>query len=145
MDRRDELEQQIWEFVYGLLPEDEAAAVRRRIAAEPDVARLHDGVRRQAALLAEAAKLELPPIPLQRPGSRKTRRPQLTTLPRPPRPSPSPPPAPLDVGSTGPSAWRLPCCCATSAWPASKPVGSAAKSPAGRPKRCWLTSPSVPS
>lgn len=68
MDRRDELEQQIWDFVYDLLPEDEAAAVRRRIAAEPDVARVHDDVRRQAALLAQAARLELPPIPLQRPG-----------------------------------------------------------------------------
>ena len=69
MDRRDELEQQIWEFVYDLLPQDEAAALRRRIAAEPDVARVHDGVRRQVALLAEAAKLELPPIPLQRPDA----------------------------------------------------------------------------
>lgn len=70
MDRRDELEQQIWEFVYDLLPEDEAATVRRRIAAEPDAARLHDDVRRQAALLAQAARLELPPIPLQRPAAK---------------------------------------------------------------------------
>ena len=69
MDRRDQLEQQIWEFVYDLLPEDEAAALRRRIAAEPDVTRLYDEVRRQAALLAAAAKLELPPIPLQHPGA----------------------------------------------------------------------------
>lgn len=69
MDRRDELEQQIWEFVYDLLPEDEAAAVRRRIAAESEVARLHDEVRRQVALLAEAAKLELPPIPLPHPDA----------------------------------------------------------------------------
>jgi len=69
MDRRDQLEQQIWELVYGLLPEDEAAALRRRIAAEPDVTRRYDEVRRQAALLAEAARLELPPIPLQPPGA----------------------------------------------------------------------------
>ncbi|NLF73385.1 MAG: hypothetical protein GX575_30475 [Candidatus Anammoximicrobium sp.] len=69
MDRPDELEQQLWEFVYDLLPADEAATVRRRIAAEPDVAQVYDGVRRQACLLAEAARFELPPITLPRPGA----------------------------------------------------------------------------
>lgn len=72
MDRRDQLEQQIWEFVYDLLSEDEAAALRRRIAAEPEVRQLYDDVRRQAALLAEAAKLELPPIRLSPPGADDT-------------------------------------------------------------------------
>nr|MCU0981135.1 MG2 domain-containing protein [Pirellulaceae bacterium] len=67
MDRPDDLEQRLWEFVYDLLPQDEAAALRRRIAAEADVARLHDDVRRKAAILAQAAQLELPPIPLVQP------------------------------------------------------------------------------
>jgi len=69
MDRRDELEQQIWEFVYDLLPQDEAEALRQRIAAEPDVARLHADVRRKAAILAQAARLELPPIALAPPDA----------------------------------------------------------------------------
>ena len=69
MDRREELEQQIWEFVYDLLPDDEAEALRRRIAAEADAARLHDEVRGKAALSAQAAKLDVPPMPLVRPAA----------------------------------------------------------------------------
>ena len=69
MDGRVKLEQQLWEFVYELLPEDEAEALRGRIAAEPDVARLHDDVRRKAAIVAQAAKLELPSIPLVQPAA----------------------------------------------------------------------------
>jgi hypothetical protein len=69
MDRPDDLEQQLWEFVYDLLPPDEAEALRRRIAAEADVARWHDEVRRKAAILAQAAKLELPPLPLVQPAA----------------------------------------------------------------------------
>lgn len=69
MDRRDELEAQIWEFVYGLLPDDEADALRRQLAADADAARLCDEVRRRAALLARAARCELPPIPLVPPAA----------------------------------------------------------------------------
>nr|MCU0981757.1 hypothetical protein [Pirellulaceae bacterium] len=69
MDRPDDLEQRLWEFVYDLLPQVEAEALRRRIAAEADVARLHDEVRRKAAILAQAARLKLPPIPLVQPAA----------------------------------------------------------------------------
>ena len=50
MDRPEDVEQRLWEFVYELLPEDDAEALRRRIAAEADVARLHAEVRCKAAI-----------------------------------------------------------------------------------------------
>lgn len=76
MDRREELEQQIWEFVYGLLPDDEADALRRQLADDAEAARLYDEIRRRAGMLAQAAKLELPPIALVPPqvGRRSSRR-----------------------------------------------------------------------
>ncbi len=68
MDPRNELEQRIWELVYDLLPPDEASALRRRIDADPDAAHRYARVRRQAALLRQAARLELSPIVLTRPS-----------------------------------------------------------------------------
>ncbi len=64
-----ELEQQLWELVYELLPEQEAAAIRQRISSEPDVARAYAEVKLQTEILAQAAKPELPVTVLQRPVS----------------------------------------------------------------------------
>jgi hypothetical protein len=63
---RDALEDLLWDLVYDLLPDEEAAAVRDRIASNADVARLYAEVKRQAAILAEAAKWEHPVIRLPR-------------------------------------------------------------------------------
>ena len=54
MDRRDELEQQLWEFAFDLLTPEEAEAVRRRITSEPDAARLYAEVKLQTEIVAEA-------------------------------------------------------------------------------------------
>ncbi len=69
MDRPNDLEQRLWEFVYDLLPQDETEALRGRITAEADVARLYDEVRGKSAILAQAARLTLPPIPLVQPAA----------------------------------------------------------------------------
>jgi len=65
MDRTEDVEQLIWEFVYELLPEDEAEEVNRRITSEPDVARVYAEVKMQTDLLAKASKVEQPPIPFK--------------------------------------------------------------------------------
>lgn len=66
MNEFDDLEQKLWELEYGLLPDDEASALRQRIASEPDVAAAHGRVSAQSAMVAEAARVEVPRIQLQR-------------------------------------------------------------------------------
>ena len=61
------LHQQLLEFVYDLLSEDEAAALRRRIETEPEVAREYEEARRTARMFASAARREEPQIQLGRP------------------------------------------------------------------------------
>ncbi|MBC8869581.1 MAG: hypothetical protein H8E44_09195 [Planctomycetes bacterium] len=75
MERTEDLEQQIWDFTYGLLPEDEAERLTRRITSEPDTARLYAEVKLQADLLAEAAQLDVPPISLVKPAETETKPP----------------------------------------------------------------------
>ncbi|MBN2579223.1 MAG: hypothetical protein JXB10_09550 [Pirellulales bacterium] len=58
------LRQQMLELHYGLLPETEAAELRRRIAAEPELAKIYSEVQQTAALLAQATKFTQPRIPL---------------------------------------------------------------------------------
>jgi len=65
MDHTKDVEQLIWEFVYELLPADEAEEINRRITSEPDVARLYAEVKLQADILAKASKVEQPPISLK--------------------------------------------------------------------------------
>ena len=48
----DELEQRLWELEYGLLTDEEGAALRERISAEPDVAQSYGRIRAQLALLS---------------------------------------------------------------------------------------------
>jgi hypothetical protein len=62
MGRADELQQQIWEFVYGLLPEDESLALRKQISSDPDAARLYAEVKLQTEIVAEAARVKAAPI-----------------------------------------------------------------------------------
>ena len=62
MEPREEIQQQMWEFVYGLLPEPEARALRRQIQRDPTTARLHAEIQRQSEIVAEAARWNEPPL-----------------------------------------------------------------------------------
>src|SRR5687768_16505314 len=66
---RDELEQQLWELEYGLLSEEEAVALRDQIASDPELAQLHQRVRSNSSLVAQAAKIDAPRIKLRIPRS----------------------------------------------------------------------------
>lgn len=65
MTTEDELEQQLWEYVYGLLDAEEARALEVRITSEHDVARAYAEVRQRADLLGRAARLETAPLKLR--------------------------------------------------------------------------------
>jgi hypothetical protein len=65
----DELHQQLLELAYDLLSDDEAAALRRRIDAEPDVARAYAEAQREAKLFAAAARLHVPHVQLVKPDN----------------------------------------------------------------------------
>jgi hypothetical protein len=67
MDRREELEQQLWEFVFDLLPAEQAEQIKQRITSDPEVARLYAQTRLQADIVAEAVRLRHPPIPVSAP------------------------------------------------------------------------------
>ena len=58
MDRKQDLEQQLWELVYELLPEEDAVALRRRITSEPDVARAYAEVKLQSEWVAQATRYD---------------------------------------------------------------------------------------
>jgi hypothetical protein len=53
---RDILEQQLWELLYDLLPEEEAHSLRGRIGSDPEVGALYARVIRQKGEIAEAVK-----------------------------------------------------------------------------------------
>jgi len=67
MSTQDDLQQQLFEFIYDLLPEDEAAQLNERITSEPDVARAYAKAKQQTEMLATAAQLHGPPVKLERP------------------------------------------------------------------------------
>jgi len=67
MTDREELQQQLLEFIYGLLSDDEAARMNERITSDGDVARAYAEARQEADLMAAAARLEQPPVELKRP------------------------------------------------------------------------------
>jgi hypothetical protein len=69
MDRKQELEQQLWELVYELLPEEEAEALRHRITSEPDVARAYAEVKLQSELIAQALRHEAEQIKFAPPAA----------------------------------------------------------------------------
>src|SRR5687768_7531521 len=65
----DELEQRLWELEYGLLPDDEAAALRARIDSDPEVARTQQRVLANSKILAQAAKVDAPLVRFRIPQS----------------------------------------------------------------------------
>lgn len=66
MKHDDELEQLLWELEYELLPEEEANALRERISSDPEIASLYARVREQVTLVADAARVTVPRIALQK-------------------------------------------------------------------------------
>ena len=69
-DPRDQLQQQLLELAYDLLSDDEAAALRRRIETEPDVASAYVAAQRAAGVFAVAAKVCVPKVELAVPRRR---------------------------------------------------------------------------
>jgi hypothetical protein len=53
-----DIRESIWDFVYGLLSDEESQALIARIKSEPDVARMYAEVRLEADLVAEAARVQ---------------------------------------------------------------------------------------
>jgi len=72
MTDREQLDQGLLEFIYDLLPDNEAAALSSQITSDPDVARAYAEVRQQADVLAAAAKIEGPLVQLRRPAEQNT-------------------------------------------------------------------------
>ncbi len=64
----DELQQQLWDLLYGLLEPDEAAALKARITSDPEVARRYADICLQKELVADAARIEVAPLALNVPG-----------------------------------------------------------------------------
>ncbi|MDA1050844.1 MAG: MG2 domain-containing protein [Planctomycetota bacterium] len=63
----EDLQQQLMEFVYGLLDEDEANALCERITSDPDVARAYAKVKLQCDLVGRAARFDMPTVAWIRP------------------------------------------------------------------------------
>ena len=64
-----ETRQRLLELYYELLPDEEAAALRRRLEAEPELARAYAQTRKLAGVLAQAARWEEPRLVLKRPDA----------------------------------------------------------------------------
>lgn len=62
--RPDPRHEALWEFVFGLLDDEQAAALTEQIRSDPALARQYAEVRLQADLLRDAARLELPGLTL---------------------------------------------------------------------------------
>ncbi len=65
----DQVRQQLWEFIYELLPEDQMQEWRERITSDPDIARLYAEVKLLADQVAEALVYVGPTVPLSVPES----------------------------------------------------------------------------
>lgn len=77
MGQKEELDQQLWEFVYDLLSEQEVEDVRARITSEPDVARAYSRVKLESELGALAARHDEDPIALQPPADAREEAPRV--------------------------------------------------------------------
>jgi uncharacterized protein YfaS (alpha-2-macroglobulin family)/uncharacterized membrane protein len=62
-----ELRQRLLELHYDLLPEGEAAELRRRVESEPELAAALAEVEKTAAIFAQAARLPIPKVAFKRP------------------------------------------------------------------------------
>lgn len=68
MTTQDDLEQQLWDYIYGLLEPAEARALEARITSEHDVARAYAETRQRADLLGAAARVSSPEMKWQPPA-----------------------------------------------------------------------------
>ncbi|MEE9603158.1 MAG: MG2 domain-containing protein, partial [Thermoguttaceae bacterium] len=59
--------QQLLELIYGLLPQEEADELQRRIDADPQLAEAYARAKETSELLAEAAKVKVPRVKLKKP------------------------------------------------------------------------------
>lgn len=64
MNESSEIEQQLWELVYGLLSEEETRELQQRIRSDRQLARKYAEICLQADLVANASKLPAPPAEL---------------------------------------------------------------------------------
>lgn len=64
MNESPEIEQQLWELVYGLLTEEETRELQQRIRSDRQLARKYAEICLQADLVANASKLPAPPADL---------------------------------------------------------------------------------
>lgn len=64
MNESSEIEQQLWELVYGLLSEEETRELQQRIRSDRQLARKYAEICLQADLVASASKLPAPPAEL---------------------------------------------------------------------------------
>jgi len=62
-----DLNQQLWEFIYDLLPEEEAAALREQITSDPQVARAYALAKLQTEMVERAARVDAAGMSWQRP------------------------------------------------------------------------------
>jgi len=69
MNTPGNFEDDLWELHYGLLDEKTAAELRSRIASDKELAAAFESVKQQATLVAEAARLESPPVELRAPAA----------------------------------------------------------------------------
>lgn len=67
--RDEDLQQQLWEFVYDLLPPDEADALVERISRDPHVARLYAEVKLRTDIVRDALRQDAPPVALRPPST----------------------------------------------------------------------------
>jgi len=72
MSEKYDHKQRMLEYLYGLLSEDEVAEVEEQITSDPEMARAYADARQEADLVAQAARVEAPPLQLKK-GSRKGR------------------------------------------------------------------------
>jgi len=61
MEPRDDIHQQMLELIYGLLPDDQSAALAQRISSDGQLARQYAELKERTELLAEAAKRPVVP------------------------------------------------------------------------------------
>jgi hypothetical protein len=64
MNSPEQLEMQLWDLIYGLLPDDEARQLCERITSDPEVARAYARAKLRADLVGEAARIDVPQVEL---------------------------------------------------------------------------------
>ncbi|MCG8585579.1 MAG: hypothetical protein MI757_12785, partial [Pirellulales bacterium] len=67
MQVNDRLHQKLLEYLYGLLDDAEAKKVAEQISSDPEVARAYSLARHDVELIAQAAEVVVPEVPLHKP------------------------------------------------------------------------------